>query len=143
MRTTILAPLLILLALLALLALPTTVTATPLPPPIPQGSTDIYPGGSLFLVSDTPGQRPSSFRQPVDINKVTLLEPPMSSLTTVTTIKFDYFLNVKEEKVQCHAYLDAEGLQPFGVPFTKFKELDTKWRGELIQVVSVLCIVVV
>jgi hypothetical protein len=29
------------------------------------------------------------------------------------------------------------------VPFTKVKQLDTRWRGELIQVVSVLCIVVV
>lgn len=43
----------------------------------------------------------------------------MSALTTITTIKFDYFLNAEENKVQCHAYLDAEGLQPFGVPFTK------------------------
>jgi hypothetical protein len=122
-----------------------TTTATPLSPPIPQGSTDIYPGGFLFLVSDTPGQRPSQFRQPVDINKVTLLEPPMSALTTITTIKFDYFLNVEENKVQCHAYL--EGLQPFGVPFTKVEtccfRVPTKVKNEPTRTMSLNVAVVV
>jgi hypothetical protein len=129
--------------LLALLSLATTTGATPLPPSIPQGSTDIYPGGSLFLLSDTPGQRATSFRQPVDINKVTILDLPMSAMATITEIKFNYFLNVDESKVQCHAYLDEEGLKPFGMPFTKFRTLDAMYNGEVIVVRSVLCIVVV
>jgi hypothetical protein len=129
--------------LLALLSLATTTGATPLPPSIPQGSTDIYPGGSLYLLSDTPGQRATSFRQPVDINKVTILDLPMSAMATITEIKFYYFLNVDESKVQCHAYLDEEGLKPFGMPFTKFRTLDAMYNGEVIVVRSVLCIVVV
>lgn len=135
----------ILTTLSALLAL---ITATPIediPPPSPPPYLDVYPGGSIFLVSDTPGQRPTEFRQPTDINKVTILEPPTSAIANITQIKFGYFVNVDESKVQCHAYLDEERLKPFRKPFTKEKAvLETMGKKKkVVQVKSVLCIVVV
>lgn len=137
MRTSILAP------LFALLALSFASPIQAIPPPSPPPYKDVYPGGSIILVSDTPGQRPINIRQPIDLNKVTVLEPPTSATTTITNIKFGYFLNIEESKVRCQAYLDEEGLKPFRVPFTKIKPLETRWNEKVIEVKSVLCIVVI
>jgi hypothetical protein len=65
----------ILTALFSILALATATPIQAIPPLSPPPYLDVYPGGSIFLVSDTPGQRPTEFRQPIDINKVTVLEP--------------------------------------------------------------------
>jgi hypothetical protein len=124
---------------------PATTAATiavspPSPPPV---YNDAYPGGSLLLVSEAPGQRPVEFRQPVDINAVTPIDPPRNAIQNITHIKFLYFLNVLESKVECHAYKDKAALQPFRVPFTKARPLELKWNDGVVEVMSVLCIVVV
>jgi hypothetical protein len=136
----------ILTTLFSILALTTATPIQAIPPLSPPPYLDVYPGGSIFLVSDTPGQRPTEFRQPIDINKVTVLEPPTSAIANITQIKFGYFVNVDESKVQCHAYLDEEGLKPFRKPFTKERavlETMEKKKKKVVQVKSVLCIVVV
>lgn len=57
-------------------------------------------------------------------------------------MKFLYFLNVMETKVECHAYKDKAALQPFRVPFTKARQLELKWNEGVVEIKSVLCIVV-
>jgi hypothetical protein len=118
-----------------------TTAAPPAGPP--PAYNDSYPGGSLLLVSEAAGQRPVEFRQPVDINSVTAIDPPRNAITNVTHVKFLYFLNVLETKVECHAYKDKAALQPFRVPFTKARPLELRWNDGLVEVMSVLCIVVV
>jgi hypothetical protein len=117
-------------------------TAAPPAAPAP-AYNDAYPGGSLLLVSEAAGQRPVEFRQPVDINAVTAIDPPRNAITNITHIKFLYFLNVLETKVECHAYKDKDALQPFRVPFTKARPLELKWNDGVVEVTSVLCVVVV
>ena len=87
-------------------------TAAP-PSTPPSAYMDTYPGGSILLVSNMTGQRPTEFRYPININKVTVVDPPSSAINNITEVKFFYFLNVEEAKVECHAYLDEAGLKPF------------------------------
>jgi hypothetical protein len=121
-----------------------TTAAPPSTPPStpPSAYMDTYPGGSIVLVSNMTGQRPTEFRYPININKVTVVDPPSSAINNITEVKFFYFLNVEEAKVECHAYLDEAGLKPFRKPFTKVKPLNTTSEGKAIPIKSVLCIVV-
>lgn len=129
----------ILTTFFAALTLAAAAPQSTIPPPY----TDAHPGGSLLLVSNITGQRPTEFRLPVDINRVTVIDPPKSAINDITQIKFQYFLNVETSKVECHAYLDEAGLEPFRVPFTKVKPLETVWKDKPTKVKSILCIVVV
>lgn len=117
-------------------------TAAP-PSTPPSAYMDTYPGGSILLVSNMTGQRPTEFRYPININKVTVVDPPSSAINNITEVKFFYFLNVEEAKVECHAYLDEAGLKPFRKPFTKIMPLNTTSEGKATPIKSVLCIMVV
>lgn len=104
-------------------------------------NADGYPGGYVLLISNTPGQRQTEIRQHVDINKLKVVDPPSSTIPTITSIKFSYFLNIDEDKVVCHPFSDVDGLVPVGRPFTKAVPVELKLKKKTIQVRSILCIV--
>lgn len=100
-----------------------------------------YPGGSVLLVNNKPGQPGDPTRLHIDINKVTLVPAPSSYVPFFNVIKFHYFLNVDEDKVVCHAFYDNQGLIPIGAPFTKAAPLELARKKKSISVGSILCIV--
>jgi hypothetical protein len=128
----------------------TTAAAVPPPPPPPvllpppALHKTIYPGGYILLSGgETIYEHHTEFQQQIDLNRLTPLGRPSGLIAPVTSLKFSYFVNVEESKVRCHAFLDEEGLKPFGVPFAQGAPLELKVDRRLWKVRSVLCLLVV